>query len=115
MQAFCRLADALPLPTHRDLQQYYGGKQRMPQNAWADYWLTNIASDVGHSRKDVAFLRGEGDFRKEMDGTEEWITRGLVRCRFCWSSCLFVSQEWVTRGLVRCRCLWKCRLVVAQG
>lgn len=79
VQAFCRVADALSLPSMKELQQYYGGKHRMPDNPWADYWLANMASSTGHSRKNVPFLRGEGDFRKGMDASEEWISRALVR------------------------------------
>jgi hypothetical protein len=36
VQALCRVADRLSLPTHRKLQQYYGGRARVPAAPWAD-------------------------------------------------------------------------------
>lgn len=81
MQALCRVADQLSLPTHRELLQYYGGSAHMPTNPWGDYWCNNILNTSGHSRRDADFLYPDCVYRSELPDDEQWINSRQVRER----------------------------------
>jgi hypothetical protein len=97
MQAICRVADRLSLPNLKDLQQYYGGRARMPANPHADYWLANMLSSTGHSRACADFLQCDSKFRHELEDNELWMDPSQV-CT------LVMCRSRVVAGIARMRC-----------
>ena len=81
VQAICRLADRLSLPSFEELQQYYGGAARMPAAPFADYWLACIVTSKGHAREGATFLKSEALFARELEPDEYGLDRMQACCR----------------------------------
>jgi hypothetical protein len=69
----CRLADHIGLPSRQQLVQFYGGRKRLPEHPWGDYYANVVLArkdGFQYSRQVDWLQHGESEFRKQLDQDE---------------------------------------------
>jgi hypothetical protein len=70
LQVICRIADYVALPSRMELEGFYGGRRRLPEHPWGDYYFKVVLSAAPYS-PDAAWLQGgEAAFEKSLEPDE---------------------------------------------